>query len=177
MADYRDKTTSLAVTLNGASNATVTVNGIAEDTVRNIENVYGGSANDKLTGDSLANLLAGGGGKDALKGAAGADIFLFNTALNFSTNLDHVVDFTSADTIELDNAVFSGLTTTGVLSASAFYSAAGATTAHDSSDRIVYNTTTGGLYYDADGSGGTAAVEFAILDNHAGVTYADLIVV
>ena len=55
-ADYRDKVNSVVVTLNGATNATVTVGGVAEDTIRNIENVYGGTAGDTLTGDGLGQL-------------------------------------------------------------------------------------------------------------------------
>ena len=53
-----------SVTLNGATNATVTVGGVAEDTIRNIENVTGGSGDDTLTGDGLANVLSGGAGND-----------------------------------------------------------------------------------------------------------------
>jgi len=47
------------MTLAGAANAAVTVNSVAEDMVRNIENVQGGSGNDTLVGDGLANSLVG----------------------------------------------------------------------------------------------------------------------
>ncbi len=81
-ADYSEKTTAVAVTLNGATAASVIIGGVAEDTLRNIENIIGGSGNDSLTGDGLDNLLAGGlgndvliglGGKDVLDGGAGSD--------------------------------------------------------------------------------------------------------
>ncbi len=73
VADYADKTQAVIATLNGAADATVTVNGVAEDTIRNIESITGGSSNDTLTGDSGANTLTGGGGNDMLRGAAGND--------------------------------------------------------------------------------------------------------
>ena len=55
------------VTLNGSSNVTVTVGGVAEDTIRNIEKVYGGSGNDSLTGDAKSNVFAGGSVTDTLE--------------------------------------------------------------------------------------------------------------
>ena len=38
-----------------------------------------------------------------------------------------------------------------------FYAAAGASSGHDADDRLVYDTSSGHLYYDADGSGAGAA--------------------
>jgi Ca2+-binding RTX toxin-like protein len=73
-ADYADKTVAVVATLNGATNATVSINGIAEDTIRNIENLIGGAAADTLTGDGLANQLWGNGGNDTLNGGGGNDL-------------------------------------------------------------------------------------------------------
>ena len=50
------------------------IGGVAEDTIRNIERVYGGSGDDTLTGDGKANLFHGGGGEDTLDGGGGSDI-------------------------------------------------------------------------------------------------------
>ncbi|MDO8359475.1 MAG: M10 family metallopeptidase C-terminal domain-containing protein [Devosia sp.] len=72
-ADYADKSAAVQVTLNGATWVVVKVNGIAEDTIRNIENAFGGSGNDILTGDGLANSLKGNAGADKLVGGGGAD--------------------------------------------------------------------------------------------------------
>ena len=61
------------VTLNGAANATVTVDGGTNDTVRNIENVTGSAGNDTIVGDALTNVLVGLAGDDTLSGAGGID--------------------------------------------------------------------------------------------------------
>ncbi len=59
-----------------------------------------------------------------------------------------------------------------------FYAAAGASVAHDANDRIVYNTSTGALYYDADGSNATIApVQFALLQGVPGLAANDIVVV
>ena len=47
----------------------------------------------------------------------------------------------------------------------------------DADDRIIYNTSNGGLYYDADGVGGQAAVQFATLSGVPPLTAADFIVI
>ncbi|MBB4186323.1 Ca2+-binding RTX toxin-like protein [Sinorhizobium terangae] len=175
-ASYRDKSASVSVTLNGATTATVTVGGVAEDTVRNIENVWGGTGNDTLNGDGTANLLSGGGGSDALFGGSGADTFQFDFALG-ATNVDTISDFAPEDTLALSASVFTALNP-GFLASTQFYAAAGATTAQDTNTRIIYDTVTGSLYYDADGSlSGATAVKFAALSTHPGLTSGDILVV
>ncbi|WP_457660487.1 calcium-binding protein [Sinorhizobium medicae] len=72
-ADYREKAAPIVVTLTGATAATVFINGVAEDTLANVENVYGGSGDDFITGDALNNLFRGGGGNDVLDGGGGND--------------------------------------------------------------------------------------------------------
>lgn len=72
-ASYQDKSKSIEVTLNGAAASTVKVNGIAEDVIKNIENLIGGSGNDSLGGDGLDNVFYGLAGKDTLTGGAGDD--------------------------------------------------------------------------------------------------------
>ena len=106
-ADYIDKAASVSVALNGATNAVVTVGGVAEDTIRNIENVRGGSGNDTLTGDSGNNVLRGGGGNDVLDGGAGAADWAdyidkaasVSVTLNGATNAVVTVGGVAEDTI------------------------------------------------------------------------------
>jgi Ca2+-binding RTX toxin-like protein len=140
-------------------------------TLLNFEAVNGSQFNDFLTGNAAANTLIGSGGddilngrtgNDTLKGGDGADQFVFDTALNAASNFDRIQDFVAAiDRFMLDRTVFAGLTN-GVLAVDAFASGAGRKTAADTSDRIIYNLTSGVLYYDADGSAtGSAPMAFA----------------
>ena len=76
---YGDKTVAVELTLNGGTFATVTVGGVAEDTIRNIENVNGSTAGDTLTGDGNANVFEGNAGDDILSGAGGNDTLQGNS--------------------------------------------------------------------------------------------------
>ena len=180
------------VNLGAASNHATGAE-IGADRIAGVENVVGGSGNDTITGNALANaltggngvdtlkgmggndLLGGGAGKDVLTGGLGNDLFLFNTALNRLTNIDRITDFNvAADTIRLDNDVFKALTKTGVLAAGAFNTGA---TATEANDRIIYNEATGALLYDANGRGGLPAIQFATLGKNLLLTNADFVVV
>jgi Ca2+-binding RTX toxin-like protein len=132
----------------------------------NVIDATGNSLANTLIGNGSANALSGGegddrlfgrGGKDTLSGGAGADWFHFDTALG-AGNVDTIRDFTAADdTIRLDRSVFSAIGE-GTLAEGAFVAG---TAAADADDRIVYDSATGKIFYDADGSGEGAALLFA----------------
>ncbi len=185
---------SAGVTVSLASTLAQATGGSGADTVLNVENLTGSSYNDKLTGSIGANslnggvgtdlldggtgndLLIGGLGNDTLTGGAGNDIIRFDTVFNTLPNNDTITDFNViGDTIQLENAIFTALTATGPLTASSFVSGTGAH-AMDGNDYVIYNSTTGALYYDADGSGVGAAVQFATLTGTPALTNLDFMV-
>jgi serralysin len=156
-------------TLSGTSRAD-TIHGFGgRDTISGL------AGNDRLHGDAGHDVLIGGKGKDVLFGGTGRDAFVFNSKLSAKTNVDTIRDFSvPSDTIRLENKVFAGLTKTGKLSAESFYKGLGA---HDADDRIIYNTTNGALYYDADGTGAAAAIKFAQLKKGLKMTASDFVVI
>ena len=128
----------------------------------------GNALNNTLLGNLSGNALEGGagndliygkGGNDTLTGGLGADKFYFDTA-PAPGNVDLVSDFSRAerDKFVLDDDVFAAIGPVGVLAAGAFKAGTQATLA---SHRIIYDGASGALYYDVDGSGAAAKVQFA----------------
>jgi Ca2+-binding RTX toxin-like protein len=154
-----------------------------------IERVVGTAAfGDRLSGSAVAerfegrggnDTLSGMGGNDTLIGEAGLDTFVFASAPG-SGNVDLLTDFVPAtDKLAFENAVFTGLGSAGNFASgdARFAAGAGFTSGRDSSDRIVYNTTNGNLYYDADGSGAGAAQLIATLQGNPAIAAADITVI
>jgi Ca2+-binding RTX toxin-like protein len=136
-------------------------------------NGTGNSLANTITGNNAVNVLNGGLGNDTLFGGGNNDTFLFNTTL--TSNIDTVADFSAShDTIELDRSIFTAITTLGTLSAAAFFTGAAA---HDADDRIIYNAGNGNLFYDRDGTGAIAAVQFARLTGAPAISNTDFNVV
>jgi Ca2+-binding RTX toxin-like protein len=135
--------------------------------------LIGNELGQEVYGNNGANTLNGGAGGDYMAGFGGADNFAFTTALG-GGNVDHLADFSAVDdTILLENAVFTGLAN-GALAPGAFVAGSAAA---DADDRIVYNSATGQIFFDADGSGGGAQVLFATVNAGTVLTASDFMVI
>jgi Ca2+-binding RTX toxin-like protein len=157
------------------------INGMAGNDTLN-----GGAANDILTGGLGNDIITGGTGSDEMNGGAGndqykgdagdgADKFIFDTALSATTNVDTIQSFVAGqDEIRLDKTIFTALGDAGIdLTPAMFRSGAGVNAAADADDRIIYNTTTGDLYYDSNGSAAGGMTKFAVIENKPPLSASD----
>jgi len=149
-------------TLNGAGGNDALAGGPGNDRLDGgvgSDQIFGNAGNEVLIGDVGPDRLFGGPGNDRLNGGPGdnllvggpgADSFIFATLGQVS----RVVDFTPG----IDKLV---------LAASVFHSLAD----------VSYDTVTGSLSFDPDGSGGVAPVHFATLAPNLGLTAGDFLFV
>jgi Ca2+-binding RTX toxin-like protein len=139
------------------------------------DTLSGGGGDDQFSADAGDDRVNGGAGNDVMSGGLDLDTFVFDTALDAATNVDGINDYTVADdSFELDSAIFTALTAGGPITAAQFETGASATTADA---RIIYDNTTGDVFYDADGAGGTGQVQFARVSAGLAMTNADFLVV
>lgn len=118
--------------------------------------------------DETDGLLYGKYGNDRLVGNLGFDGYVFDTALSETQNVDTIEYFNvDKDRIYLSKAIF-GQLALGRLSSDALVMG---TAALDANDRIIYDSYTRTLYYDADGWNAGAKVAFAKFD---GLTSQDI---
>jgi VCBS repeat-containing protein len=150
-------------TLNGGDGNDILAGGDGDD------KLLGGAGADNLKGDAGNDFLDGGAGIDILTGGLGLDTFSFAELIS----IDLIVDFVAADdTIQLDHTVFTSLAI-GSLTSGSFISGAGVIAAVQADDFLIYNSTSGQLFYDADGSGAANAVQIALIGNKATLTATD----
>ena len=149
----------------------------------------------KLTGSALGDLIIGGTGNDTLVGGLGIDtltggkgndLFVFNSKPNSTSNIDKLTDFVhDKDHLQFSKTIFTGIRTTAgtsdgkTLNVSEFVSSTKATSGTTANSHLIYNSTSGTLYYDADGIGGGAAVKLAILGTttHPVLTASDILII
>jgi Ca2+-binding RTX toxin-like protein len=174
-------TEPVSVILQGSAVAEVWLGGTLADLIRNIENVFGGTGDDTLIGDSARNQLSGGAGVDELNGKGGSDtllggvddvpdFFVFDTMAG-PGNLDSVRDFVlGTDFIVLNADVFPKLAGLNEFSSlePAYFSESWRGEALDADDYLLFNERNNLLSYDSDGSGPGAAVPVAYIAYSAG---------
>jgi Ca2+-binding RTX toxin-like protein len=161
----------VTITLSGQTEA-FSITGSA-----NADTITGGTGADTIAAGAGNDTIAAGAGNDILTGGPGNDQFVFNTALNATTNVDQITDFSvGIDTIVLENAIFTTIVGTGTLTAAQFVANA-AGIALDADDRIVYETDTGKLFYDSNGSAAGGATQFAQLAPGLAPTHNDFLIV
>jgi Ca2+-binding RTX toxin-like protein len=139
-----------------------------------IFNGIGNDGNNTIVGTPFANTIIGREGRDTLKGQAGADTFVFDRQLG-ADNVDRIIDFNTntaseGDTLKLKSAVFTGIAN-GALNETAFVSGINA---QDAADRLIFDQTSGRLWYDSDGTGASAQILVATFDQGAILTHDDI---
>jgi serralysin len=127
----------------------------------------GNAGNNVITGGARADFLFAGAGTDTLVGGAGADLFFFDTAVN---GIDAISDFTSgSDRMAFNQSVFTHTPTFALVQG------AGAQVATTTNSTFLFNSTTGVLSFDADGTGAGAAIDIVTLSPGLTMTTADFV--
>ena len=136
------------------------------------DTIDGGAGTDTINGGAGADTITGGAGVDNMTGGTGADHFVYMAT---TEGTDTIADFNVAqgDMIDILASAFGGGLTAGTDPATVFGSSA-SNTFGSASERFHYNTATGQLLYDADGTGAGAAVTLATFTGLPALTAANL---
>ncbi|MGD1702942.1 peroxidase family protein [Dapis sp. BLCC M229] len=164
--------------LNGGAGQDSLNGGAGQDTLNGDEGkdlLNGGAGQDSLNGGAGQDSLNGGAGNDELTGGAGQDSFIFDSNEAFEPQdlgIDTIIDFQSnRDIILLDKDTFTAITT--AVGGDIGDEFATVTSSPRTSDAIiVYNSSTGRLFYNANGSaaGFGDGGPFAILSGNPTLT-------
>jgi Ca2+-binding RTX toxin-like protein len=157
-------------------------------------NATGNVLDNKLTGNLAVNVLSGldgndtldgGSGNDTLTGGLGNDTFIFSQGIKGNKNIDTLKDFVHGqDKIYLSADIFNKLATAvefvsgsepmSLAKADSHYLVSTAKVkAVDASSYLLYDTATGRLSYDEDGSGKLVASSFVTLTGKPVLTLDD----
>lgn len=148
--------------LNGGGNRDILNGGDGNDIInggRGNDILNGEAGKDKLTGGIGDDIFNGGAGNDLLIGGGGSDRFFFSGGRDFNRadlGSDRLKDFeTDIDKILLEKRTFSSLESIagdGFSIIEEFEVVNGKNAATKSDAKIVYNSKTGDLYYNPNGS-------------------------
>ncbi|WP_269471947.1 hypothetical protein [Asticcacaulis excentricus] len=122
------------------------------------DTLYGGFGSDVLDGGAHNDRIEGGADSDTVTGGGGADIFVFSS--QFGT--DTVRDFNAAEGDRIQLTL--GSASLRLVSGTNFFAGSGVGP-KTAVVTVYYDTDTGILYYDGDGTGSEAAIQLARFDN------------
>ena len=146
--------------------------GYYDEEIISFENIITGNGNDVIIGSNVANRIEDNGGNDTLTGGGGADDFVFEY---LNHGVDTITDFFWIENDEIHiSEEFGGGLTEGFLQYNQFTIGSSAS---DSSDRVIYNSSSGDLFFDADGAGSNPQVQFASLNSGLALIASDFVVI
>lgn len=153
--------------LNSSNGNDYVNSGLGNDTLT------GGAGNDRLESDGGNDTLIGGFANDTLVGGASADLFIFYSPWS---GIDTITDFAGeqGDKLIVSASGFAGGLALGTLSSEQFTIGSAAA---DASDRFIYDSSTGQLFFDADGIGAIEQVQFATLSPELNPIGSDIYVI
>jgi Ca2+-binding RTX toxin-like protein len=177
-----------AVTVSLATAVAQNTGGAGTDTLTAIENLLGSAFADLLTGSSANNSLSGGQGNDTLQGGNGADTLIGGEgadslvgglgadAFKLLAPTDGVDTITAflpgTDRIEVVSSTFASLPLGSLAPSQLIF---GAPSTPD--PVFLYNTATGALSFDGDGTGLGVAQQLATLSGLPALTASGIVVV
>lgn len=153
---------------------------VERDTLAEVEHLQGTIYSDRLTGNDESNILLGNGGADTLSGGAGDDRFVYEF---LDSEIDTITDFDLGDRLIISTAGLNVDLTpdtklrqicsaTGVYFSSSTYTCSIGTSA-----TFFYETTTGILSFDPDGTNSASSIAIAQLSNTPTLTLQQLAIV
>ena len=151
--------TAIGLARGGGSGADTLTGTAAADSLNGLDGpdqLSGNGGHDWLVGGAGNDVLQGGAGDDLLTGGSGLDRFLFRSGAPFIASqlgIDTITDFNpTEDRIRLARSTFGTLPAGATLAATAFAVVNSEAAAASSTARIVYNSASGSLFYNANGT-------------------------
>ena len=175
--EIRDGGITSAIAVTGSVNGDMLAGSAFGDRLKGgdgHDSLRGEEGRDTLDGGAGNDRLNGGLGNDTLSGGSGSDTFVFDAPIGPIQNIDRIMDFTpGVDQIEINQEIYFAGLTPGGLDAAQF--AVG--TATGLGPCIVYNASSGGLFYDSNGSSAGGSTQFAVLTGAPTLTSQDFLIV
>jgi VCBS repeat-containing protein len=146
--------------------------------------ITGTDGNDVLIGSAFDDFLSGGPGNDVLIGGLGSDVLIGGDGADRfeyrspDEGGDTIVDFVvSEDVLVIDAWAFGGGLEPGSLSSFQFVAGESPEATDPEWGQFLYDTSSGDLYWDSDGTGEGEAVHIATLTGAPALTAADFEIV